>query len=210
MIVDGRYSFAAPRETVYALLQDPEVLVKALPGAQALQRIGGDRFEGVMAVGVGPVTAGEFSIHVELHEQRPPEGFSMRMEGKGTMGFVKGAATIVLTEEAGVTVMVYTADLKIGGKIASVGQRLLDSVSKAMTKQGLEAVNRELQQKLDAHAPQAPHTPPGPDRPTVRQTSAPDSRPAPSMRSKVGGPRVVIAALAVIIVLLVGVCRGLG
>lgn len=210
MIVDGRYSFAAPRETVYALLQDPEVLVKALPGAQALERTGEDRFEGVMAVGVGPVTAGEFSIHVELLEKRPPEGFSMRMEGKGTMGFVKGTATIVLTEGAGETVMVYTADLKVGGKIASVGQRLLDSVSKAMTKQGLEAVNRELQQKLDAHASHPAPTAPVPERATVRHTPAPDLRPASGMRWKVGGPRVVIAALAVITVLLVGMCRGLG
>jgi len=193
VIVDGRYTFAAPRETVYALLQDPEVLVKALPGAQALERTGDDQFEGVMTVGVGPVTAGEFSLAVELHDKHPPEGFSMRMESKGAMGFVKGAATIVLTEEAGETIMVYNADLKIGGKIASVGQRLLDSVSKAMTKQGLEAVNDELQLRLEAA-----DTPPHP------------VHPSPSIPKGVGSFPVWIAALAVITVLLVGVCRGIG
>jgi carbon monoxide dehydrogenase subunit G len=148
MIVEGRQAFAAPRETVYALLQDPDVLVKVLPGAKSLARTAENRFEGVMAVGVGPVTAAEFAVVVELHDQVPPTHFGMRIDGKGVIGFTRGNAAVDLTEEAGQTVMVYRADLQVGGKIAGVGQRLLDSVSRTMTRQGLDALNRELEARI--------------------------------------------------------------
>jgi carbon monoxide dehydrogenase subunit G len=148
MIVEGRHAFAAPRETVYALLQDPDVLVKVLPGAKSLARTAVHRFEGLMAVGVGPVTAAEFAVVVELHDQVPPEHFSMRIDGKGAIGFTRGDAAVDLTEESGQTMMVYRADLQIGGKIAGVGQRLLDSASRTMTRQGLEALNREIEARI--------------------------------------------------------------
>ena len=148
MIVEGRHAFAAPRETVYALLQDPDVLVKVLPGAKSLARTAEHRFEGRMAVGIGPVTAGEFAVVVELHDQVPPEHFGMRVDGKGAIGFTRGDAAVDLTEEAGQTIMAYRADLQIGGKIAGVGQRLLDSASRTMTRQGLDALNRELEARL--------------------------------------------------------------
>jgi hypothetical protein len=148
MIVEGRHVFAAPRETVYALLQDPDVLVKVLPGAKSLVRTAEHRFEGLMAVGVGPVTAAEFTVVVELHDQVPPDHFEMRVDGKGAIGFTRGDAAVDLTEEAGQTIMVYRADLQIGGKIAGVGQRLLDSASRSMTRQGLDALNRELEVRI--------------------------------------------------------------
>jgi carbon monoxide dehydrogenase subunit G len=148
MIVEGRHSFQAPRETVYALLQDPDVLMKALPGARSLVRTGENRFEGKMAVGVGPVTAAEFTVTVELFDLEPPRHFKMRVDGKGAIGFTKGEAAVDLGEEAGATVMAYRADLQVGGKIAGVGQRLLDSASRAMTKQGLEALNREIEARI--------------------------------------------------------------
>jgi len=148
MIVEGRYLFRGPRETVFRLLQDPEVLVKALPGAKQLERVGEGRYQGAANVGIGPVTAGEFAMTVEIRDAAPPETFTMDVEGKGAIGFTRGTATVTLTEEEEGTAMVYRADLQIGGKIAGVGQRLLDTASKAMTRQGLEAVNKELQARL--------------------------------------------------------------
>jgi carbon monoxide dehydrogenase subunit G len=149
MILSGTFTFNGPRATVWELLQDPAVLAKALPGTKTLTKTGDDRYEGVMKVSVGPVTAAEFAVNVELKEKVEPERFSMHIDGKGAVGFTKGVATIELREEPGpVTVMTYSSDVQVGGKIAAVGQRLLESVGKMMTKQALEALNKELQARL--------------------------------------------------------------
>jgi hypothetical protein len=149
MIIEGEFTFQGPRETVWELLQDPAVLVKALPGARELTRAAEDHFEGVMNVGVGPVTAGEFAVTVTLSDKNRPAGFSMRVEGKGAVGFARGNARVELVEpDGGGTVMRYRADLQIGGKIAGVGQRVIDSAARVMTRQGLEALNRELMSRL--------------------------------------------------------------
>lgn len=148
MILEGSYTFAGPRDVVFELLQDPDVLAKVLPGAKRLERVAENRFEGEMNVGIGPVSAAAFTVAMTLSDSTPPESFTMQVEGKGAIGFTRGTATVTLEEAEDGTVMTYRADLKVGGKIAGVGQRLLDSVSKTMTKQGLEAMNRELQQRL--------------------------------------------------------------
>ena len=102
-----------------------------------------------MKVSVGPVNAAEFAINVELKDKVPPEKFAMQIDGKGGVGFTKGTATISLEEQPGpLTVMSYTSDVQIGGRIAAVGQRLLESVGKMMTKQALEALNKELKIRL--------------------------------------------------------------
>ena len=149
MTIDGEYTFRAPRETVWELLQDPDVLVKALPGAKKLERIGEDRFEGVMRVGVGPVTAAEWSVNVQLKDLVPPESYAMQMEGKSPLGFTRGTGTVTLTaEDENSTRMNYHGDVQLGGKIAGVGQRLLDQVAKLIARQGLEALNREVEARL--------------------------------------------------------------
>jgi len=149
MILSGTYTFNGPRAKVWELLQDPAVLAKALPGTKTLTQVAEDRYEGVMKVSVGPVSAAEFAVKVELKDKVPPERFAMHIDGKGGVGFTKGTATVELQEQGGtVTVMNYTSDVQVGGKIAAVGQRLLESVAKMMTKQALEALNSELQVRL--------------------------------------------------------------
>lgn len=153
MILEGSFTFDGPRETVWGLLQDPDVLVKALPGAKRLARAGEDRYEGVMQVGVGPVTAAEFSVTVTLADKVPPERYAMQVDGQGGLGFAHGTAHVALAPHGnGGTLMTYRAELRVGGKIAAVGQRLLDSVAKLMTRQGLEALNRELAARLGGRA----------------------------------------------------------
>ena len=149
MILSGTFMFNGARSTVWELLQDPAVLAKALPGTRTLTQVAEDRYEGVMKVSVGPVSAAEFAVKVELKDKVPPERFAMHIDGKGSVGFTRGTATIELVEQPGpVTMMNYTSDVQIGGKIAAVGQRLLESVGKMMTKQALEALNSELQVRL--------------------------------------------------------------
>jgi uncharacterized protein len=150
MMLTGTFTFSGPRAAVWDLLQDPAVLAKALPGTKTLTKTAEDRYQGVMKVSVGPMTAAEFAVNVELKDKIAPERFSMHIDGKGAVGFTKGTATIELREEAGpVTVMNYSSDVQVGGKIAAVGQRLLESVGKMMTKQALDALNKELQARLE-------------------------------------------------------------
>ena len=76
MNLTGTFTFNGPRDTVWALLQDPAVLAKALPGTERLALAGDDRFEGVMKVSVGPVTAAKFDVTVTLKDKVPPQHFA--------------------------------------------------------------------------------------------------------------------------------------
>jgi carbon monoxide dehydrogenase subunit G len=148
MIVTGEHTFPGPRERVWTLLQDPDVLVKAMPGAKRLSITGDGTYEGVVRIGVGPVTAAEWRLSVELHDRDEPASYVMHVDTKGPLGFTRGTATVALVEVDEGTRMLYHADLSVGGKVASVGQRLLDQVAKMLTKQGLNALNKEMEARL--------------------------------------------------------------
>jgi carbon monoxide dehydrogenase subunit G len=153
VIVEGTHTFLGPREVLWALLLDPEVLGKTMPGAVTMRRVSDDRYEGTMAIGIGPITAAEFDVTITMSDKVEPEHYAMQIDGKGRFGFTRGNAAVTLTAEGGSTVMHYQADLMVGGKIAAVGQRLLDSVSKLMLRQGLEAMTKELERRLAAGTP---------------------------------------------------------
>ncbi len=148
VVVEGEFVFAGPREKVWHLLQDAEVLGKAMPGAMNFAMTGDGRYEGKMRVGIGPVTAAEFTLGVTLSERVAPSRYHMVVEGSGPFGFTRGAAQVELADDAGGTRMKYRAEVQVGGTIAAVGQRLLDSVSKKMTSQGLETLNKALVSRL--------------------------------------------------------------
>jgi uncharacterized protein len=149
MIVEGTFTFKGPRETVWQLLQDPDVLGKAMPGARTLTRTAEDHFEGVMKVSVGPMTAAEFQMTVDLEDKVAPERFTMRIDSKGALGFARGTAHVTLAEAPGnETTMTYRSEMQIGGRIAGVGQRIIDSAARMMTEKGLEALQRELRGRL--------------------------------------------------------------
>jgi carbon monoxide dehydrogenase subunit G len=153
MNLNGTYTFDGPRAVVWDLLQDPVVLAKALPGTERLALTADDRFEGVMKVSVGPVTAATFDVVVTLKDKIPPHTFAMQIDGKGAVGFTRGTATVELTEPAGGgTLMAYSSDVQVGGRIASVGQPLIESVGKMMMRQALDALARELRARLDGSA----------------------------------------------------------
>lgn len=145
MLIESEFQFTASREKVYMGLQNPEILAQALPGTERLELLEDGRYEGEMVVSVGPVTAARFQVSVELVDLVEPESFTMIVGGKGKLGFVEGRADIRLEDRGDECLMIYRADLGIGGRVASVGQRLLDSVGKAMSQRGLKAVNKMLQ-----------------------------------------------------------------
>jgi carbon monoxide dehydrogenase subunit G len=148
MILDGEFTFRAPRRSVWVLLQDPDVLVKAMPGAQRLVQTGDGTYEGHIRIGVGPVTAASWTLTVALHDREEPASYGMKVESKGPLGFTRGSASVELLDEPAGTRMKYRADMQIGGKVAGIGQRLLDQVARMLTRQGLEALSREMEMRL--------------------------------------------------------------
>ena len=150
--VSGSFDFDARVETVYDALLDPTVLASAMPGSQRLDRVAPDRYQGVMKVGLGPVSAAEFTLGVHIHDAEPNAGYRMAVDARGSLGFVTGTATVRLAPRGGGgTTMRYDADLHVGGTIAAVGQRLLDSASRVMSAQGLKALNRQLRRRFEGN-----------------------------------------------------------
>lgn len=141
MKVSGEFTFDAPQDEVWEALLDPEVLASVLPGCEKLERTGEDAYEGALKIKVGPVQ-GKFDGKIGLSDIVPPEGYSMIVDGRGAPGFVKAKAQVKLAADGDQTVMTYDSDAQIGGRIATVGQRLLDSSAKAIIKQSLEGLNK--------------------------------------------------------------------
>jgi carbon monoxide dehydrogenase subunit G len=148
--IEGEHGFHGPREEVWELVRDPDVLATALPGTQSLDQISESEYEGKMHIRVGPV-AGVFSGRIVVSDEVPPESCTLSVEGKGSPGFVKGTGHITLIDQGDdTTLMEYEGDLQVGGRLASVGQRLIDTVAKSIIRQGLEALNQALEARMAA------------------------------------------------------------
>ncbi len=139
MKIEGEHTFNAPRDVVWATVLDPEVLAKVLPGCEDFKEVGENEFEGLLKIKVGPVQ-GKCKGNVELTDLVEPSTYNMRVRGKGPPGFVYGKGKLELEDAGNSTVLHYSVDAKVGGRIASVGQRLLDSSSKVITRQALEGL----------------------------------------------------------------------
>ncbi len=152
MKLEGEYLFNGPREEVWKLLRDPEVLATALPGTQSLNKLSDTEYEGTMNIRIGPVS-GAFSGKLLVSDEVPPESCTLTVDGKGAQGFGKGVGRVLLVDQGdGKTLLKYEGDLQVGGKLAGVGQRMIDTVSKSMVRQGLEALNKALEARVAAAA----------------------------------------------------------
>jgi carbon monoxide dehydrogenase subunit G len=144
MKLEGAYDVPAARQKVWEAFQDPQQLKQAIPGCEKLEAIGPDEYKATMKVGVGGVK-GTFEGKVRLSDKHPPESYKMAVEGAGGPGFIRGETVITLTEAGGGTRVAYTADLQVGGLIASVGQRMLGGVSKMMADKFFNRMSELLQ-----------------------------------------------------------------
>jgi carbon monoxide dehydrogenase subunit G len=132
MDITGEYRIAAPRERVWAALNDPDVLRRALPGCKTLEQTGAQEFSATVVAKVGPVAA-TFKGKVELADLDPPNGYTLTGRGQGgPAGFAKGSARVRLAAEGEATVLTYVATVDLGGKLAAVGGRLVAGVAKSM------------------------------------------------------------------------------
>lgn len=161
MKLEGEYLFSGPRKAVWEIIRDPDALAGALPGTKSLEQISENEYEGEMNVRIGPV-AGVFSGKIEMANEKPPESCTLTVDGKGKPGFIKGVGNInLIAQDANTTLMKYDGEVQIGGRLASVGQRLLDTASKSMINQGLETLNEALKARVaGAGGEQSNYTPP--------------------------------------------------
>ncbi|GIK40811.1 MAG: hypothetical protein BroJett011_46440 [Chloroflexota bacterium] len=152
MKLSGEYVFDGPREVVWEVVRDPEVLATALPGTQNLTQMSDNEYEGKLNVRIGPVV-GVFSGKLVVSNEKPPESYTLTVEGRGGPGFGQGSGDCQLIElDDGTTLMKYEGELQVGGTLANVGQRLIESAANGMAKQAFEALNRALKERLAAEA----------------------------------------------------------
>jgi uncharacterized protein len=159
MKVSGTYILNAPRERVWELLNDPAFLKACLPGCESMEAIGPDQYQVVLTVGIAAVK-GKYTGSVALLEKEPPRRLTMRVEGKGSGGFMQGTGQLELADDPQGTKVTYQGDIQVGGPIASVGQRLLDGAAKMVVGQFFTAVNAQL--AAIAPPPSAPPPASGP------------------------------------------------
>ena len=145
MKIQGEHRFSAPREEVWKALLDPDVLSRTMPGSKGLEQTGDNEFKGELTMKIGPVS-GVFQGKVTLQNLDPLTGYTLKLDGRGAPGFVNGTGAIRLEDDpGGGTVLHYEVDAQVGGRIAGVGQRLLDSSAKVITRQALEALDVQIQ-----------------------------------------------------------------
>jgi carbon monoxide dehydrogenase subunit G len=126
----GRYTIPAPVEAVWTALNDPEVLKACIPGCEQIEKTSPTDFTATATLKIGPVKA-TFRGKVKLSDLDPPHRCKLSGEGQGGVaGFAKGNADIALAADGGGTVLTYTAAASVGGKLAQIGQRLIDGAAK--------------------------------------------------------------------------------
>lgn len=143
MKMQGHHTLQAPRDTVWAFLMQPESIAKVMPGCERLEEVAPDTFEATLKLGIAAVK-GTYTGSVQLLDKTAPSHFRLLIDGSGTPGFVKGEATIDLSEQDGETVLTYNADTQVGGLIANVGQRMISGVAKMIVNQSLKKLSEEI------------------------------------------------------------------
>jgi carbon monoxide dehydrogenase subunit G len=150
--LSGEYVFNAPIAAVWPALLDPVVLAATMPGCEKLELVNG-QYVGDLNIKVGPVQ-GKFNGKIDLEDVKEQQGYTIKVDGRGAPGFVKATAHVALEASGSDTKLRYDGDASVGGKIASVGQRLLEASAKAIIKQSLEALHETV--KARAKPPAAP------------------------------------------------------
>jgi carbon monoxide dehydrogenase subunit G len=132
MNLSGEHRIEAPRQAVWAALNNPEILKQAVPGCETIEKTSDTEFTATVKAKVGPVSA-RFAGVVRLSDLDPPNGYTITGEGKGgAAGFAKGGAKVRLSDDNGATMLHYEVEAQVGGKLAQIGGRLIDGTARKL------------------------------------------------------------------------------
>ena len=198
MEMTGEQRLPAPREAVWAALNDPDVLKQCIPGCEEIQKTSDTEMTAKVSAKVGPVSA-KFTGAVTLSDMDPPNGYTISGEGKGGVaGFAKGSAKVGLTPDGDGTILRYEVNASVGGKLAQIGARLIDATAKKMAEEFFNRFTAIVSERAGVSAAPAE----APAKPVI------DVPLGSSMLGGLGAPRgglspMTWASLVVVIVLLI-------
>jgi len=204
MDLTGEYRIPAQREVVWAALNNPEILKVCIPGCEELNKTSDTEFVARVVAKIGPVKAG-FSGKVTLSDLDPPNGYTITGEGQGgAAGFAKGGAKVWLEAVDGgaATVLHYSADAQIGGKLAQIGSRLVEGSARKLADEFFAAFAGQAAAAAPAAA-QAATTAPASAEPAPQPVSQP-APVVPAATSSGLSPVLWIVGLVVVVAIILG------
>ena len=143
MKLSATYTFLAPGEKVFAALVDPPVLQKCIEGCEKMEKTGEDTYDANLKIGVAGIK-GRYVGKIRIAEKKPPESFTLQVEGKGSPGWVKGTARIQISPKNDGSELQCESDGQVGGLIAQVGSRLVEAVAKKMQDEFFRKLGQQL------------------------------------------------------------------
>lgn len=144
MKLEGSHIIGVPRAVVWSSMLDPDVLAAAIPGCRELQRVGEHRYEGLLNIRLGPMR-GDFRGRVSLSELEEPESYHFELNGDGSASFVQGEGRVRLDEGgSGSTTVGYEMEVRVGGRIAGVGNRLLAGAATSVVRKSLASMEQRI------------------------------------------------------------------
>ncbi|GAB3120051.1 CoxG family protein [Novispirillum itersonii] len=196
MDISGSYDIPASRATVWAAINDPEVLKACIPGCDEMTADGDSGFSAKVTAKIGPVKA-TFSGAVRLEDVQAPASYTITGEGKGgAAGFAKGQAKVQLEElDAGTTRLTYSVDAQVGGKLAQVGSRLIQGAAKKYADDFFSTLVARLSDPAAGAEPSPPaDTASSPEEAAPAHAAAPSHSTAPAVAAAGGTHWAVYAA----------------
>ena len=190
MEMQGSRDLAITQQQAWDALNDPEVLKQCIPGCDKVEASGPDTFSIGMALKIGPVSA-KFTGKITLSDINPPHSYTISFEGQGgPAGFGKGNAKVLLSPNGRGNTLSYKVQASVGGKVAQMGQRLIDGVAKSLAEDFFKRFDLAMQARYpEAYAAPAAEV-------TAQSASAPDSNEGPGRGVLVAGAIVVLALAA--------------
>lgn len=196
MDMSGEKRINAPRARVWDALNDPDALKASIPGCDTVEKKSDTEFTAKVALAIGPVKA-KFTGDVTLSDLDPPNGYTLTGQGSGGVaGFGKGEAKVSLRDDGGATVIAYQVHATVGGKLAQVGQRLIDSTAKKLADQFFEKFSRHVESGEEPAAGATPSAA-APSAAAAKPAAAPVVAPPPAL----GGITLWLFIIAALIAL---------
>lgn len=189
MEMQASRQLAVTREQAWEALNDPEVLKACIPGCEKVEPAGDNQYAVATALKIGPVAA-RFAGKILLSDLQPPSSYTISFEGQGgAAGFGKGQARVALTPNDGGCELAYTVSATVGGKIAQLGQRLVDGTARSLAEEFFKRFDAEMGRRHPQAAP----------APEAGAAAALPSRPVPAPTQTARVPLWVWAAAIVIV-----------